>query len=320
MNGKRKRWLIAAGVLVMIGLLLFVSVMTVYDWDFTKLNTVPFATRTYTVDQAFCKLSFETDTADIQLALSQDNKCRVICYEQENQFHSVAVANETLMIRAQDEREWYEHIGIIVGAPEITVYLPKTAYDTLTIEGSTGDIEIPLEFNFEKLDVTTDTGDVICRALVAESVKIGTSTGRIDVEGTSPVTLDLSVSTGNVTVADVICAGEIAVSVSTGKVHITDTECRNLISDGDTGDLILKNVIAEESFAIERTTGDVTFDGCDAGEISVTTDTGDVTGTLLSGKIFTVSTDTGDVEVPESVPGGKCRITTNTGDIRLSVQ
>ena len=70
---------------------------------------------------------------------------------------------------------------------------------------------------------------------------------------------------------------------------------------------------------MERSTGDVRMEGCDAAEIFILTDTGDVAGSLLSDKVFVVETDTGDVDVPRSAAGGRCEITTDTGDIRITV-
>lgn len=82
----------------------------------------------------------------------------------------------------------------------------------------------------------------------------------------------------------------------------------------------MKNVISKEKFSIERSTGDVMFDSCDAAEILVKTDTGDIKGSLLSDKVFITQTDTGSVDVPKTVIGGKCEITTDTGDIRIKIQ
>jgi DUF4097 and DUF4098 domain-containing protein YvlB len=79
-------------------------------------------------------------------------------------------------------------------------------------------------------------------------------------------------------------------------------------------------VIASGAFVIKRTTGDVTFEGCDAAELLVATDTGDVEGTLLTEKIFFVETDTGRREYPKTTTGGKCEITTDTGDIKISIK
>ena len=97
-------------------------------------------------------------------------------------------------------------------------------------------------------------------------------------------------------------------------------ECKNLITRGNTGDVSLENVIATEMFSIERSTGDVRFTDCDAAEICVKTDTGDVTGSFLSDKIFITNTDTGSVNVPKTVIGGKCEITTDTGDIKITIK
>ncbi|MBQ1821155.1 MAG: DUF4097 family beta strand repeat protein [Clostridia bacterium] len=82
---------------------------------------------------------------------------------------------------------------------------------------------------------------------------------------------------------------------------------------------ICKNSRAEQ-ISIERSTGDVRFEQCDAAELSIDTDTGDVTGSLRSDKVFIAQSHTGDVSVPGSTSGGKCRITTDTGDIRITVR
>ena len=82
----------------------------------------------------------------------------------------------------------------------------------------------------------------------------------------------------------------------------------------------MKNVVATGTISIKSDTGDVRFEGSDAIEISVKTDTGDVTGTLLSEKVFITETATGRVNVPKTTSGGKCEITTETGDINISIK
>ena len=131
--------------------------------------------------------------------------------------------------------------------------------------------------------------------------------------------MDLAVSTGRITAASVTCAGELKLHVSTGKTQLTDVTCGTLISTGSTGALSLEKVVASEKIAVERSTGDIRMEGCDAAELSLKTSTGDVTGTLLSAKVFAAKTDTGKVDVPESVSGGMCKITTDTGDIRIEI-
>jgi DUF4097 and DUF4098 domain-containing protein YvlB len=92
-----------------------------------------------------------------------------------------------------------------------------------------------------------------------------------------------------------------------------------VISNGSTGNISLSNVIAAEGFSIERSTGDVKLDCSDAMTIDIETDTGDVEGSVLTDKIFITRTDTGRVRVPDSASGGRCELTTDTGDIRISI-
>lgn len=315
-----KIWLIIAASLILIGCIIFGGVAAMLKWDFTKLSTNKYETNHYEINEICNNISIVTDTADVAFVPSENSKCSVVCYEQKNVKHSVTVKDSTLVIEGVDSRKWYEHIGINFDAPKITVYIPQGEYGGLSISSNTGDVEIPKDFKFSSIDISEDTGDVTSYASALGSIKIKTTTGRIYIEGISAHTLDLSVSTGKVTVSDATCEGNVTVGVSTGKAYLTNVACKSVISSGDTGDISLKNVIAAEKLSVERSTGDVRLDGCDAAEIFLETDTGDVVGTLLSDKVFIVNTDTGKKEVPNTVTGGRCEITTDTGDIRISIK
>lgn len=320
MSEKTKIWLIIAASLVVLGLIMFAVVMSAYNWDFTRLSTEKYKTNTYYITQAFNNIAMNTDTADILFAMSDDKTCKVVCHEQEKINYSVGVADGTLTINVVDNRAWYEYIGINFDKSKITVYLPEIEYNSLFIKESTGDIVIPKDFEFSDVDISLSTGDVKFLANTSELVKIKTSTGNICVENASAGAIELSVSTGEVTVSGVDCEGDVKIKVSTGRTNLTDTKCKNVISSGSTGNINLKNVIASQQFLIKRSTGDVRFDGSDAAEILVQTDTGHVKGTLLTNKVFIAQTDTGSVNVPNTVDGGKCEISTDTGDIKISIK
>lgn len=232
MEKKIKIWLLIAISLVLIGCILFVGVMSMLEWDFTKLSTTKYETNTYEVSDAFDGISIDTTTADIVFVLSDNGKCRVECHEEEKAKNSVTVEEGILNIKLVYERAGY--FGLNIGSPKITVYLPKTEYTSLLIDESTGDIEIPKDFSFNNVDISLSTGDVNFNASASEMIKIKTSTGDIRVENISAGTLDLSVSTGKVTVSSVTCEGDITVGVSTGKAYLTDIACKNVISSGST--------------------------------------------------------------------------------------
>lgn len=312
-------WLIIAASLILIGGILFVSVMSALNWDFIKLSTGTYETNTHEINEDLNAISIHTDTADIVFVPADNGECSVVCYEQSSSKHTVSVKDGTLTIEVTNTKKWYEYIGINYGSPKITVYLPKAEYSALKIKESTGDIEIPNNFRFENVDIAVSTGDVKCSTSVTGAIKISASTGDVSLENMSAGSLNLSTSTGDITVSGAVCEGDLSLRVTTGKTRLTDMTCKNITSSGNTGDISLKNVIATETITVKRSTGDVNFDSSDAAEIFVTTDTGDVSGSLLSEKVFLIKTDTGDVSVPDSVTGGRCEITTDTGDIKISI-
>lgn len=306
-------------LLIVMGLLIFGGAMMMLNWDFTRLSTAKYETREYEIREDYKSLKIDVDTAAVKLVPSESGDTKVVCYEQELVTHEVAVRDGVLTVQVKDTRKWYQRIGIFLRSPQVTVYLPKGAYTSFAITADTGSVEIPEGFAVESMDISSDTGSVTCRANATGTVKIKVSTGGISLQGISAGAISLSSSTGGVTASNVTCAGELSVRMSTGKTVLENVSCKSLVSRGSTGDLQMKRVIAEEQFTIERNTGSVRFEECDAAEIKVTTATGSVTGSLLTEKVFVAHTDTGKKEIPNTNSGGRCEITTGTGNIRITL-
>lgn len=269
-----------AGLLVLAGSLLFVGVMTMLKWDFTKLQTVTYETNRHEITQPYQNIAILADTAVVEVVPSEDGTHLVVCHEQNKVKHKVSVRDGTLVVEREDTRKWYEHLAIDFGTSKITVCIPAGEYGAISVNTSTGDVRVE--------QMTTES-------------------------------LGLSVSTGSIAVSNVSCLGDIHLRTSTGNNRLTDVTCQNLFAKASTGDITLSGVVAQGLFDIETGTGKVRFDHADAAEISVQTSTGEVTGSLRTGKIFMAQTSTGRVVVPKTTTGGKCDITTGTGDIELSV-
>ena len=320
MKRATKIWLICAVALVLLGTVIFAGAMSMLNWNFLRLSNNKCETNEYEINDAFSNISVKADTADIVFLQSNDEKTHVICREYKNENHSVKVTDNTLTIELTDTRKWYEHISfILLETPSIKIYLPEENYKLLDIKSSTGDIEIPDFLKLESVNADLSTGDI---NLLASSDFAGlkTDTGNINVENITVGKLEIVVSTGDITVKNTTCEGYISINATTGDVSVCDTRCHSLASKGTTGYITLKNTIAKSLFSIERDTGDVELEKCDAEEILIVTDTGHVHGTLLSDKVFITSSDTGKIRVPESTTGGKCKITTDTGDIKITVK
>lgn len=318
MKKSTKLWL-AAGSLILLGSIVFIFCMFALEWDFSRLSTVEYQTNITEIDETFNDISISTDTSNIVFALSDDGKCKVECYEDKKAKHSVNVENNALIIEIDNQKSWYDYIGLRLCSQKITIYLPKTEYNALSVRGNTGNVTISDIYTFNSANISLSTGTVDFRASASGLIKIKTTTGNISVKSNLVGALDLSVTTGTVTVLGSMCKGDIEVNVSTGKTHLTDVECNSLKSDGTTGNITLSNLLVRNKLSVGRSTGDIKLERCDAGEMYIKTTTGDVSGSLLSGKQFITSSETGKVHVPTTGTGGKCEIITRSGNIKIEI-
>ena len=301
MSRTAKIWLIIAGICVILGPALIIGA-TAAAGGGNLFNAQKYETVTHEIGSTFDQIAVDTDITDVTIATANEKQCRVECSEPEKMKHTAEVENGTLVIRSSDSRQWYEHLFSFAShSPKVVVYLPQSAYASLQIDTHTGDVTIPSGFTFDTLTVNNNTGDVECSASVTKTLTVKEDTG------------DISLSCPN--------AGELDITASTGDIDVTSAKVKGTVSvKSSTGDITLTDTVAEKNYQIESSTGDVGFKGCDAADIKVKTSTGDVTGTLLSDKIFVTDTSTGNVKVPQTSSGGRCDISTSTGDILIQIK
>ncbi len=351
-----EKWLTLAGLLVIVGLSLFA--LTACSGAFNSNGNL--VENVTTVSNDFNSISIYTDTADISILPSEDEACKVVSNDLKKIEYSVKIEDSTLKICVRDTRMWFEKIfnwhtaTLTLYLPENEYGTLTINEDTGDIEVnhsftftgigitlSTGDINLANVNAKENVSVKVSTGDVFIDTLSCADFISEGSTGDIEVHGlTASGNVEIERSTGNVNIknatiggnldtetgtgknnaTDIVCNGNFEHEVSTGVAILTNITCCDFSTEGNTGDLTMTSVIASGKFEIERSTGDVKLNGCDALEIYIQTGTGDVTGTLLTSKIFVTNSSTGKIRVPESVTGGKCKITTTTGDIIITVE
>ena len=314
--------LIAAGIILLVlGLIVGVACFAAMGFDVKRFGTEESETKTTELLGDFRNIRIQGDTAHIAIYHPRfptvDNSAKLESRESEHRRTVVSVEDDTLTIRLVDERRWYDRIGISLKTPTLTLYLPEKEYGELIIENSTGSISIPGTYQFDSIRIDCSTGDVRCQAS-AETVSVTTTTGDITLSGLTAEQITANVSTGRVQVSDVRC-GSLETSGSTGNLFLINVAAESGISVlRGTGDMRLEHGDAQV-IRIQTSTGDVKLAEADAGELHIRTDTGDVTGTLRTKKVFITETDTGKVEVPKSITGGECEITTDTGDIKIEI-
>lgn len=321
MKKPMKKPLLIALLLCLAGLIIWFVSLVAVGFDITKISTVDHETNTYEINGEFERIAIDTKTADIRFALTE-GECKLVCHEEARVKHTATVVGDTLMIWAEDTREWYDHVGMSFEDAELTLYLPEAQFQKLEIESDTGDVELSEDFRFRWATVKTDTGKIAWKAPVTERLTIESDTGEVCVEADAFGELHIDTSTGDITVTSVKNqdTASIITITDTGETLIENIRCQVCSAESDTGKIQLKNVIADITGYFASDTGDVTLENVDAlKNFYIKTDTGDVTGTLLSEKTFLTETDTGRINVPKTTGDVECHITTNTGNIDIEV-
>lgn len=320
MSRFKKSWLITAVLLVVIGLFLFIGSFAALDFDFGNLGTQKYEEKTYEVSGDFDKISIRITTSKPLLVPYDGKECKVECLKEEKTEYTVAVKDRTLVIDTVDHARWYDRIGFSFDRSAMTVYLPQSTYDSLTVDTATGDVELTGDIAFGDLKITAATANILCHAPVSGVMDIRTKTGNMEIRQSLTREMNLATGTGIVRVNSAAVEKSVTVDSSTGKIQLTDVTCGNLTVESNTGHILLERVTVREHLQAHNSTGHVKLDRSDAGTLFIRTSTGDITGTLRSPKIFVTKTSTGDVDVPSGGEGGRCELTTSTGDIEISIR
>ena len=160
MSRTAKIWLITAAFLILVGCIIFLGVMTALKWDFMRLSTVEHQTVSYDISEEYGNIAVVSKTADIAIVPSENGNTSVVCYEDVKVSHSVSVKDGTLFIEVVDTRNWYEYIGVNFNTRRVTVYVPKGYNGALSIDTSTGNVDISRELSFESVGIAASTADI----------------------------------------------------------------------------------------------------------------------------------------------------------------
>ena len=257
MSKAKRTWLIIAMSLVGIGSFIFVGALAMVDFNFSKMSTQKYETNTYEVSENFNKIAMNVHTTDIVFASSADGNCRVECFEEEKLKHSIIVRDETLVIDTVDNRKWYEHIGISLKEPKMTVYLPQKSYDSLLINTNTGDINID-RLAAEEIGLITNTGDI--------NVNYVTTKGNMDIK----------TDTGNISLQDVIASDSFTINTDTGDVRFENSDAAEIHVKTSTGD-VTGTLLSEKVFITKTSTGNIRVpETITGGKCEIITSTGDI--------------------------------------------
>ena len=268
-----------------------------------KSFTVSSEPKTFEIKDNFENITISAETADIEIKPSEDGKSKVDYVDYEKIKYNVGISNNELSIKSnRDELKWYEYVynfGVYKNN-KVVITLTANTLKKLNIKTTTSDIKIQKGFTLEEVTIENSTGDIEVLSNVTKSLSILTTTG------------DIKLS--NIDLQD-----DVKLTASTGEIHASNLKANNIEIKTSTGDVEFDNVIAKGKMTINSTTGDIHLNDCDGDTLYLKSTTGDIKGRLLSAKSFQAQTRTGDINVP-STSGNECKIETSTGDITITIK
>lgn len=275
--------IIVAVVQIFVGLGLLLYYFSTYDFSFDKLFDSMNEVREVVVEDDFEALEVSSSSWDIKIFPSDSGKTRVEYAYVEHIDVSVVVLDGVLNVSVEDNREWYDHMGVFWhNDPRVTVYIPEKDYKNLFVNGSSADVFVAKNLSFENVNIETTSGDVVFNAKVSENVVLKCASGDINASG---------------------------------------FESKNINIETVSGEIELLDITASESISAKAVSGDIEFSSIDAPLMQFKTTSGDVEGSVLSKKIFETKTTSGEIRVPKSEQSdGRCEVETISGDIEIRVK
>ncbi len=257
MSKATKIWLTVAAVLILVGGVLFAVTMMANGWDFARLSTVTYETKTYTITEDFTGVAVIADTADVTILPAENGKATVVCTTPKTQPHTPVVQDGTLTVTAEDNRAWHEYISVSFVSTKVAVYLPQEVLDTIAVTVSTGDVALEGLTGLKDVTLTCSTGDVTLRDLTCQNLSTTADTGDLAMTGVL-VRQKMAVerSTGNVKLTG--CdGGDITIRTSTGDVTGTLLTPKTFTAESDTGRVTVPDTLADQRCRVFTDTGDI---------------------------------------------------------------
>lgn len=292
--------IIVAACCIGVGLIIAFAGALMVGFNFTKLNSMSFEEKTYSVGSEFRNININGTECDVIILPSEDNECRIVSRDSTGIFTDFSVDGDTLFITRTDSRSWFEHFGIWWGDDlSVKLFLPRKEYESLVLKTVSGDITVRNEFKFSAAELQSTSGDILFSSETNDSLSAKTVSGNIKLEKAN---------------------GKVKAVSTSGEIDMSDMNPSELSVKTTSGDIELSSVAAGGESEIESVSGDVDLDRSDFGSVSIKTVSGEVEGSLLSSKNFVANTLSGDVQLPQpDTSAGSCNIKTTSGDIEIRV-
>ncbi len=317
MKKSTKIFLIVSAALIVLG----VALMGIGYSFGGNLNRSRLKPVHHSIRGEFTSIDIALSSADVIISPSGDDKAYAVCMEDGKTYYNLKVENGILKLSETDRRNWFDNMGVFYGKRTVNLYLPKAEYDDIKVLSASGDIACEKgDFTFKNAKLNSSSGEIKFGVKVLGDIKAATSSGDIEIKGSTPKSVGISTDSGEITLSGVVAGETVKADAKSGKIKLKDCKADNVNIKSNSGEIKMTDCNFSSVVNIKSTSGDIKLSYCDAAAFKLESNSGDVGGILLSNKIFNVKTNSGNVKLPDSVKdGGECEIKTKSGDIEFFI-
>ncbi len=308
------------GLIILIGLALIIIGLA-FGGNF---NSAPTEEVTHEVSGEFSEIEIKSNTSDVIdviIRVSESGKCYAVCDESDRIKCELTNENGILRLIENDERKWYDRIGIFFGGRDAVLYLPEGVYTSLKIEISSGNINCTdTALTFKSSELQTTSGS-IKYAGNTEVLTAETASGSISISDSTVKKAELSLSSGSIKIVNT-AADDIEAETSSGGITLDNVRAtETIVLAASSGKIQLTDVISENVLRLEATSGSIIFSDCDGKDIYIQASSGNIKGTVLTGKTYDVSASSGSTSYPDKAfpEGGTFKARTSSGSIKIEL-
>lgn len=257
----RKTCAITGMILLLMGLILFLTGMSITGWDFGELSTAVYKQENYTAQQQVTSLDISYNNAEVRILCDPEAQSVSVSYpvctdRATGASAKVDITEENGVLRIKEE-SLFILINWQFQTPTLTVTLPETALETLSVRTQNGNISAENIATENKAGFITQNGEIRISQINASELSLQTDAGGIILKNIQCQTLQAETDLGSVQLSGTLTADSAKFTSELGDIDLSEgvVDANNIYFSTDMG-----NISAKLSGKQQDYSADVTWD------------------------------------------------------------
>jgi DUF4097 and DUF4098 domain-containing protein YvlB len=251
----------------------------------------------YSYTPAWPVHNLRIDIASTDVTIVQGKEFKVEGKDLYKDGYRIEMDGDTLVVETGKQDYFVLHFGLFEKEEKITITVPESfQFNKVDISVGSGDVVSKMEMLSNQMDITAGSGDVDLKEVVNKNSAISVGSGTVAISDIQSESTDVTVGSGDIDI-DYIESGKTALSVGSGDIFfksLTSDECSLDTGSGD----IEGSGLEVTRMETEVGSGSIELKGIINGESSFECGSGDIDLRLKGNKDdYSFRIDGDDVEI-----------------------